>query len=430
MRKLILFSFLALFLWAVPAKADGVFVSGCLGNTTNASSTRYASINGGGGFSSSNSQVQITAPTDFTVTSFYAYPCITPGGGAKKYTVSVLLNGSATAFSCDLVDASVCSVTGSASWSESADDTISISANPAGTSPDVINIAWFVTYTTSITGETIVGSGAFSNLSTTTTNYTRLIGSDSSIASLEVASWEVFPMSGTLEKCKGRLSTAPGAGITRTLNFYYDSGTTAIAISWADAENGHKTDSDTVAITAGHYAVYQWTRTGTAASSAAMVACVFLPDIAGQFMLAVSDDANISVSNNTYLTINGATGTNTNTTAAYTYMRSGFTISAAYMKLSVAPNNGGGTQTYTSSLYNGASPASDTISVAISETSTTGSNSGSFSPMDGDLLHTQIAPSGTPTATRPTISYLATFGTSSGIVCSSNFLLLGVGAKC
>lgn len=76
------------------------------------------------------------------------------------------------------------------------------------------------------------------------------------------------------------------------------------------------------------------------------------------------------------------------------------TLRGLAVRLTAAPDNGGGTQSYTFKVRRNGSEPANTLSVTISEASTTGSDtSNSVTIAAGDTVTLECTPSGTPTAT-------------------------------
>lgn len=301
------------------------WASGCLNNTINASSDRFAVITGGGGMASTLANAQTLIPTGISINELWVYPCGGSPGTGPTIVVTIEKGSSDTAVTCTINSSSACSITGQ-SVSFAAQDLIALKIHPVST-PSVVSLSWFVKYTPTIDGEQVFGSGSFNNLATTGNNFQYMSG-NGGIQTNENSAWIVMPTSGTLKKCVVNLATAPGSGITRTAVAEVSGVDSAInTFSWANT-NGIQTDPNTVSLNAGDRISLKWAVAGgTATASVANFGCVFAASNPGDFVMPVMESGSLSTAQSSYLALSSAQPSNNITEpSAQTYVIAGLII--------------------------------------------------------------------------------------------------------
>lgn len=363
------------------------------------------------------------APTSITLRNLKVIVSTAPdnGAGTQSWTIHFRVEGAASSpdFSCVISEASTTCSDGSTTVALTAGQRIDWSIVPSGT-PAATRMAIYVEATTS-NGETVLVGNSRGNLGTGATTYGATNGAGNGG---ETSVWNVYPSAGTVKKLYTYLETATGSGTSRTVMLRQNQAGTALATTYSNAGGVASDTSDTVTIVAGDALAFQWSLTGTPTNSAAEWGAVFVPTVDGDFAVFAGNINNQSNSVNGYFPFSGgvnqSNATSDSTPSLQNVVLSGsFYISGLYVKLSIGPNNGAGTQSITASLRANGADASRTFAVTISEAAVSGctnnggtggcsDSGGTFTPSVNDQLDTQFAPSGTPvTNMKASFAYLA-----------------------
>ena len=154
--------------------------------------------------------------------------------------------------------------------------------------------------------------------------------------------------------------------------------------------------------TPGDYVTFPAVPSGTPTSVTATFGARYRPTTAGSFPLMSVFPSAANTASTTYYPLSGGTAAGTTTEANNQSIADSMTVTKLTVTLNVAPGSGK-SRVYTL-RKNGADTA---LTCTISNTAQTCTATGSISVADDDLLATADTPSGTPTASTPSISYLA-----------------------
>ncbi len=377
-------------------------------------STNYALPKGAYQAEATESNAYGVAPTSITLHNLKVIVSTAPdnGAGTQSWTIHfrVEVGNSSPDFSCVISEASTTCSDTSTNVVLTAGQRIDWSIVPSGT-PAATHMAIYVDADTS-NGETVLVGNTRGNIGTSGTTNGGISGAGNTAT--ESLARQVLPTSGTIEKLYAYLETGTGAGTTRTLTVFKGGSSTALAVTWSN-ESGLKSDSnsgDNQTVAAGNLFDVQWSLSGTPTNSVGEWGIVFVPTTDGDFALLSSEVNNLSNSSTVYYAPSGSlnqgsSSADNSASVQIVALSTSFYISGLYVNLSIAPNNGAGTQTVTSSLRVNGADMSPTFAVAISEASTSGctnnggtggcgNSSGTYTPSANDQIDIQYVPTGTP----------------------------------
>lgn len=387
------------------------------------SATRHNSLVGGdlvSGWVTSASLAQIPMPIAGSFSNLQVrYP--TAVGGGKTNDISLAVNGSASALTCQITNAAITASDTTHSVAVVAGDLVSIQNVPAftptGQTYHQISLAF---------DATVLGKSAlFSRhpASTQTTTFYIALGSNCPDTNTSEAVAEVvMPCDGTLDVIYGRLSAVPGAGTTRTYTVRKNGTDTGLTLVFGAADQALNVTSS-VSFVAGDRLAISCVMTGAPASANLGIGIGWTPAVIGESIICTRGAA-LSAAATRYLNARGAVGTGLTTESdAYNLAPVDFTARSLYARLSAAPNTG---KSRALTARKGA--ADQALTVTLSNAATTGNDTThSFSVTTGDLLDVSSVPSGTPDAIASMQVSMVAFIAPPSTGGSQNLLLRGVG---
>ena len=205
-------------------------------------------------------------------------------------------------------------------------------------------------------------------------------------------------VAGALSAMRFTLTTAPGAGESRTPTVRVNAASSILACTISGTATTC-TDSDSVSVSAGDELTLQITRgsAGTVNSDNGWLTLTFTPTTANEVQVGGGTaDGVISATVTNYVPLLGVGFTDTDEEATVTRVLTPGTFQNFYADLSGSPDNGVGTQSYTFTVRK--NKADTTITCAVSETATTcNDTANSFSVVAGDVISVSSVPANTPT---------------------------------
>ena len=376
---------------------EQVIVSGSLNSTT--SSTEYHTLVGGTSWNATEINREALIPTGgaFSGLKVTTYGNAPGTGDTRIFTLRI--NGADSDLTCTIsgaVETSCEDITHSVAVV--ATDNVTIENTPTG-SPDNDAVNWSLTFTPTVTQETIlIGSSGGVNVS---------INDDQAMHGRQGGETfyqdvqTLFPTAGTLKKLYVELEAAPGAGNSFIFTVL-DSTATATDVTCTIANTATTCNdvSHTQAILAGERYNLGITGSGTPTESAAQHGIVFLTDTAGEFLISACGDANSGANTTQYLKIQDGDA-NWRADANAPQLASEMTIKNMYAHISNAPGAG---ESFALTLYQNAGDSALTCTVAdAAQTCTAASD---ISVSDLDTFMTKNVTSAGIASADPRIAYL------------------------
>lgn len=234
-----------------------------------ASATQYTSLGSGHtastGWSATESDMQIIAPTSGTLSNLRVRFNIAPGSG-RSYQYTLMVNGVATALDTTVNGTSTTASDTTHSVNINAGDTLTMRSLPTGTPATASNISFGVMFTPTTPGESFFGFGSANLPSTTATNYEGVngIGNNSWTASETNRILTLGPY--TVKAFYVKVGTAPGSGTARTLTMRQAGANTTAAVTLSDSATTGNVNT-TVTYAQGESFALQSTVSGTPAAA-------------------------------------------------------------------------------------------------------------------------------------------------------------------
>lgn len=318
------------------------------------------------------------------------------GAGTQTVTVALRIAGAGTALTCVISEAETTCNDLTHEATGTAGQLVSFSITPANT-PAASNIELTYQYVDSIPNYSwnIVGSGGAS-VAPTTIYYAFANNGGSSIAGYNQMP---MPTSGTIRNLYCQLSAAPdnGGGTQSWIHTFRKDGvdqTVTCTVSEAATTCNDTTHSFT--FVAGEKIQLSQAASNTPASSTISCAATFQPDVEGEFLLGAGFDTALSTSATQYRGVESAASWNA-TESAVDQISLPFTIKGFYTFLDGAPDNGGGTQSYTLTIRDDGVSTGHSCVMSEAATSCNDVDAGVNVVIDSQMSVQQV-PSGTPTA--------------------------------
>lgn len=341
-------------------------------------------------------QACAVVPVAGTITDVRFYYSVAPGAG-NSWTNDVRLD-LASEQTCSVADPDVtCTIT--TDIAVAANECLSIGITGVST-PTASQVSWdirFVPTDVNITAR-LANPTVVTTLSTTTTQYLAPYG-NSYGTSLAPTRQILFPSQYLLSKWCARLTTAPGAGTSRTFTPQLDGLLlTTAAIIYSDASSGVQcyTFSPEIALFNMDVLNIQSTLSGAVAASSASFSIALKPQTNGDWIISGVTSGNLSTTVEHFFTNNGISASSTTEATHQLVAQNDFTVTGAASRLASYP---GSSDSYEFVLRQNSADASTpfTHTIANGELSAyvTG---GPFTPSAGGLLASSATPIGTPAA--------------------------------
>lgn len=339
------------------------------------------------------------------------------GAGSQTYSITVRLNGADTALGCTITEDET-SCTDNANVAVSAAAEMGVEATPANT-PAAANAQWAILFDSTTVNQQTYGGGNNGNFDNAATSFGAPHGVFTDSAT-EVDFEMLFPIAGTIDHLFAEIEGAAGTGnsydfTTRLCNPTCADTTQTCQIAGASATTcNNGTD---VSVAAGDRITIETTPTSTPTAQAGYFGIRFIPTTPNKFILALTDTASLNTAATAYHTVHrvGSAGWTTTEANAQGLALFPMVFTDMAVKLSAAPDLGVGVQDYTFTLrVDGADQTG--LQVVISESSTTGSDTGSIVVGTGQEPDTECTPTLLPTAADGYVSYGVIMGSKSVLV--------------
>lgn len=212
---------------------------------------------------------------------------------------------------------------------------------------------------------------------------------------------QVMPTAGTLQNLYLHMTTAPAAGTSRTFTVNVNGVDTGLTVTISSGTTGSDT-THTVHVAAGDLVCMHETTSGSPGQTFSSWSCGFLPDIAGEQLVMAAPQASLNITADAYNCLYGVTHSaytwSTSEGARYQYS-DGVTIGKLYVRVITAPGSGA------SWTFAVRAAAASVLSVTLSGTDTSGSNTADQATLSaGDLVDMLASPS---TITSPVTTILS-----------------------
>lgn len=337
----------------------------------------------------------------FEIQRLYVEVSVAPGAG-KSWVFTVYKNGSPTAATVTIADAAVANNALALTVSFAAGDTIEIEADPVG-SPDITDIkAYWSIMAESITDDYfILFGGTLDNPSNLGDSFHGLhSGGGAWDVTTEANMNAPFPIAGTMEAFYVTLQTDPGTAPNAfDFTILLAGSATALSVNYGSGETGVKSDTGSVAFTAGQAVSVQSTATDTPTSSNVFYSTKIVPAVPAEscMLFGGADPPSTGTAqfNRLHGVAPGSGGGVWDVEADRLMMLAGGFATGVYVRLGTAPNNGAGVDSYTFQLREDGGDVA-TATIAIEDLNTTG-NASFVAPLTaGAQFAWMVTPANTP----------------------------------
>ncbi len=375
---------------------DSLWTFGTAGNALSAN--QYFSVNAPAIGDATVSKKHLVIAGSMTVSNLNVFAVTAPNNGVGTETINYTLyvNGSASALTCSISDASTSCSDSTHTVSLVRGDTVALRAETGAGTPVYSVVSGYIKKT--ITGtnrdDYIGGPASTTILSGTLTNYTSLFYKAPSTTEVKF----IVPVGGNISKLVVALDGTPGAGKSYAVTLRKNGSDTGVTCTVADTNTtcGDLINSSTFA--AGDFVSVSIVPSGTPTARYISVGAQFSSLISGYFIhSSFTSSGNPSTSVTHYFPVNGAAGSGTSTSTYNESYPTGLYAMAYYAGQVTAPDNGAGVQSYTYSLRNESSTTDTMANCRIYEALTScNKNIRVLLPATNYLVHNEVVPSGTP----------------------------------
>lgn len=218
-------------------------------NVVDTSATNYQNPFGGTSWVTAVTDNDVPVPTPGNITKLAVTANSSPGSG-KSYNISVRLNNASDNLTVNIANGAT---SGSATGSVAlvATDAIVVKSAPSGT-PTGLAFGWCVTFEPTTAGETFIGFGVGTALSTSSTQYNQPQGTGAGFSTTESAKL-MKPPEVTFKKMYVRITAAPGVASSRVFTLRDNGGSSALTVTISGLTDTTGNDTtNSVAHTAGN----------------------------------------------------------------------------------------------------------------------------------------------------------------------------------
>lgn len=396
------------------------------GHTTGPSTSaiRYSPLTGGvevANWTTSASNAASLVPVAGTLSNLIArFPTL----GAGSYIITIMKNGVAQTLTCtpDLTGTGIASDAVN-SFTVAAGDLVAIRCDPNGTTPTAnANVQISMLFTATVSGESFIIGGYVAAAGAGNTFFAPMANmADTTAAQAN----QVMPCPGVIDRLYYRVSAAPGAGKTRTLEVIKNGTGTGVIATIADAATTGSDLSNTVSVAAGDLICLQEVSTGTPTNALYAWGARFVPTTSGESVMPTRWSSSPAASTNRFSTAAGSSNGSVSAEAnVLTLAPVAFVARKLYIAAITAP--GGAT---TRDVFLRQASASSALTAQLFGTAVAANDTThSVNVASGDLLDFMVTSSASVTATASmraaAVAYIAPVAGGST---SGNLLLLGVG---
>lgn len=315
-------------------------IQSLVGGAANGSGTRYFTFAGQGAYTASVNTGRMPMPIGGTISNLYVK--ISPQLTGGTYTITLMVGGVAQALTC--VISSGESTASDITHSVNVSDTDLCEWRVVGSGADTLTqMALTAVFESNVARAAPLFCGHSSG-----TGAYFIPPNGVSVSTAEGFGTAVMPVDGDISYMRVKLTTAPGAGITRTYTLRKNGADTGLTVAIADSAT-EGTVASTVSFTAGDDVTVGLVNTGgTPATSHAGIGLTWNPTTNGYFpMLSVANSA-FATTGTRYI---GAMGTGpggtTSETSVYALAPYDMVIDNMYAEINVAPTGATKSRTFT-----------------------------------------------------------------------------------
>ncbi len=408
-------------LYCVPVHGatQQVLVNG-LNNDLNVTVTEYNHFYGIGNvsnWSATEGDRQIVWPYTGTIDDLRVKLTADPTNVGSSYAFMVRLDtgcdgtGADTTLTCTVLAGST-TCNNSDGFSINAGECLSIESDPSATAPAGADASWSATGNPTTADETaLVGGTSGDLLATTGTEYIGISG-NANADGTEFDRTFIASTGGVFPTFYTDLPTAPGGTATRTFTFRDSASAESIVITYASGESGVKSNTGTVTATAGETFVLVSTDNGNTPSASTLKASVlFDPTTEGEWIIPMSSDDTLHVTNTEYARIIAgddgwsATEANKQQLIQTGSFASDMIIKNMYVELETDPGATGDIFTFRLRDSTGGSGDASAQLESICDGVQTCNASATVTITDDALMSTRVIPTSSPTVGSALISY-------------------------
>lgn len=372
---------------------------------------RYINLCSGPSFATN--EVTPPIPTAGKIRNLYVKLLSDPdsGGSGNGYIFTVRKSGVDQAMTVSILSSTPsfqAAYTG-ADISYAVGDRLSMKVDQVGAPANSPRIAFLVEFESNTANESILMGGTTgANLANTNGLFCTIAGDRSPSTTNEEQYYTVAPTAGQISSFTVYLATTPGGTATRTFTLRVNGVDQTTAITYTSAQNGVKTQAETITIAAGDRISLRSDTTNTPSVSQVGWGVVFKPTVDGEFIIPIAGGlSNLNNAATRWIALSGSGVSVASTEAnAQTILNTDFALKGWSGWVDVAPT--GATKSWTMSLRESAVACPTPFSASITDTAQAASASATAytPPANYTLYDTQIVPANTPTAAKLTISYI------------------------
>lgn len=399
------------------------------GHTTGPSTSaiRYSPLTGGvvsANWTTSASNAASVIPVAGTISNLEVN---FPTTGTGSYIITIMKGGVAQTLTCTVNLATSARASDIInSFTVAAGDLVAIRCDPNGTTPTAnttVQVSMLFTATTSGESFLIGGYAAGANAGNTF-----LIPMANAQDSSAAQANQVMPCPGVIDHLYYRVSAAPGAGKTRTLELLVNGASVSpnpIILTIADAATTGSDLTHSVSVVAGDLICLQDVSTGTPTSALLAFGARFVPTISGESVMPSLWAASPAALTNRFSNASGATGGSVTTDAAcFNLAPIAFVARKLYISAITAPGS-----VTTRDVFLRQASASSTLTAQLTGAATTANDTAhSVNVAVGDVIDYMVTSSAAVTATASmraaSVAFIGAAPPASG---PSLLALLGVG---
>lgn len=405
MKKLIL-ALSLLMGWCASAFAlDSVFQFNTISNNMVTGNFYPVNASSPGNSTYNNMRLVIAYPIKLSNLSITLATAPDNGAGTQSWAATVFVNGSSTALTCTVSEASKTCTDSTDVISLVRGDTVAVKMVSAGT-PLNSTMSGYIKKTV-VDDNRIDPIGYPTNtgtLATGATNYFSLFSKG--ITATENQTQFVIPVAGIIRNMYVLLSTNPGGGKSYAITLRDNAVDTLLTCTVSGASATSCQDmAHPISVAAGDLISISSVPSGTPTAASISVGAIFESSNPNVFIMSTcTSSGTLSNSVTNYLsTQSAAVAVTTNLNAAL--FPANYYINSLAAHVFTAPNNGAGTQSYTFTVRDQTNGNNSLGTCAISETSTDCTHTTPLTALTASdfIIGTQVVPSGTPSVTQVSV---------------------------
>jgi hypothetical protein len=346
-----------------------------------------------------------------------------PTGATKSWTITLFVNGIASALTTQVVDAATTNFDIAHTVPVNRGDTVCMQIVPANT-PSGVNTAAQI----SLAFDAAANQSAIfahASCSGAATNYAGF-GNAVTAGAVENVVSCIISTSGTLDRLYVNMSAAPGAGKSFTFTIFKNGASTGVTCQVSTAALNSSDLSNSITVVAGDLISIQSVPSGAPSTTTAKISMRWAPTIDGESLQFCIDTTALSSSAARYLNVNGNSINSATETDFENLAPTIFVAKKLQVAHLIAP---GGTASRNYIFRANETSPSGTLTATIANTNTTASDIvNGYTTVAGDRLAFMTTPTNTPAAAvSAKLGWVAFTMPSGGSLGYINMTMMGVG---